>query len=326
MNKIVKTVAYVLLIGCFTGCDSYERTPVEKSIYVNHQSLSMLVGDQLQLTASPTEVTYNWKSEDSAVAAVNSSGLVEAVGEGATNIVVYRDDIEVKVPVAVSQRIRLEKIEFAESSVDLAIGDKLTLNALPIPHNANDYNRFYWSSGNENVAVVDVMGQVTAIAPGIATITAKGGVLSGTMEVKVFRSANVALQRTVRVSSVYSASYPGEKAVDGILNTSDPNNRWVSQSTNNGPQWIEIDLGAEYEIYSLEFWTQNSYPCADFQFQTESNDEWVTVFSQAGNTNIAYSKIFEATTTSKVRLYFTKGSSDGIVRMYEMRVNAKVFE
>ncbi len=326
MNRIVITVVYIFLIGFFAGCDSYERTPVEKSIYVNHQSLNMLVGDQLQLTASPTELTYSWKSEDPAVAAVSLSGLVEATGEGTTNIVVYRNDIEVKVPVAVSQRIRLEKIEFAESDISLAVGEKLTLNALPVPRNANDFSRFFWSSDNDNIAVVDVMGQVAAIAPGVANITAKGGELSRTMEVKVFRSLNVALQKPVRVSSVFAAQYVGEKAVDGILNTSDSGNRWVSQSTNNGPQWIEIDLGAEYEIYSLEFWTQKDYPCADFQFQKEFNGEWVTFFSQTSNTSVDYSTTFETTTASKVRLYFTKGSSDGIIRMYEMRVNAKVYK
>ncbi len=326
MNRILTTIAYMLLIVCIAGCDPYERTPAEESIFVNHQSISMFVGDQLQLTASPTEVTYDWKSEDPSVAVVSSSGLVEAIGEGTTNIVVFHDDVVTKVPVVVNQRISLEDIELAESDISIAIGDKLTLNALPVPRNANDFNRFFWSSANKNIAVVDVMGQVTAIAPGVANITVRGGELSKTTEVKVFRSVNVALQKPVRVSSVFSATYPGEKAVDGILNTSDSNNRWVSQSTNNGPQWIEIDLGAKYEIYSLEFWTQNNYPCADFQFQEESNGEWVTIFSQTGNTSVAYSKIFETTTANKVRLYFTRGSSDGIVRMYEMRVHAKIFE
>lgn len=326
MNKIVKTIAYLFLIGCFAGCDPYDRTAVEQSIYVNHQSLNMLVGDQLQLTASPTEVTYSWKSENPEVAAVNSSGLVEAIGEGATNIVVYHNDIEAKVPVAVSQRIRLENIELAESEISLAIGDKLTLSALPVPRNANDFSRFFWSSDNENVAVVDVMGQITAIAPGIANITVKGGELSRTMEVKVFRSENVALRKPVRVSSIFAAQYVGENAVDGILNTSDSNNRWVSQSTNNGPQWIEIDMGAEYEIYSLEFWVQSGYPSINFQLQKEVNGEWKNIFSETGNAKTAYTKTFEATTASKVRLYFTKGSQDGIVRMYEVHVNAKVYK
>ncbi|WP_298647539.1 Ig-like domain-containing protein [uncultured Proteiniphilum sp.] len=326
MNKIVKTVAYLFLIGCFSGCDPYERTAVEQSIYVNHQSLNMLVGDQMQLTASPTEVIYNWVSEDPTVATVNSSGLVEAMGEGSTNIIAYYSDIQIKVPVAVSQRIRLENIEFAESAIELAIGGKSTLAALPVPGNANDFSRFFWSSDNENVVVVDLMGQITAVSPGVANITVKGGEISRTIEVKVFRNMNVALQKPVRVSSVYAAQYVGENAVDGILNTSDSSNRWLCQSTNSGPQWIEVDLGAEYEIHSLEFWVQSGYPSIDFQFQKEVNGEWEDIFSQIGNANAVYSRTFEATMANKVRLYFTKGSLDGIVRMYEMRVNAKVYE
>lgn len=327
MKKITIAFVCLFLIGCFTGCDPYERTPVEKSIFVNHQSLTMLVGDQMQLKASPSKVTYSWKSEDPAVATVNASGLVEAIGEGATNIAVRHNDIEVKVPVAVNQRIRLEKIEFNESVVDLAIGSKLSLNPLPVPHNANDFNRFYWSSDNENVAVVDVMGQVKAIAPGVATITVKGGELSGTLKVRVFRGFNVALKKPVRVSSLYAPQFVGENAVDGILNTSDNSNRWLCKpTTSNGPQWIEVDLEGEYEIYSLEFWIQEGWPSIDFKFQKKENDEWVDIFTETGNSKSAYSRTFEATTAKKVRIYFTLGSKDGIVRMYEMRVHAKIFE
>ena len=326
MKKIVKIIICLSLISCFSGCDPYERTGVEESIFVNHQSLNLFVGDQMQLIASPTEATYNWNSEDPTVVTVSSSGLVETHKEGSTNIIVYNGDIQTEIPVTVSLRISIENIELSETFVELPIEGKSVIRALPIPSNANNYDRFLWSSDNEEVAVVNAMGEVTAIKPGVANITVRAGEIIKSIKVKIYRDVNVALKKTVKVSSILSPVYVGENVVDGILNTSDSNNRWVSQSTNNGPQWIEVDLGTEYEIYSLQFWTQVNYPCPDFQFQKEADGKWIDVFSQTGNSNIIYSKDFEGTSARKVRLYFTKGSSDGIIRMYELCVNSRIYE
>ncbi len=327
MNKTAKALIYLFLIGCISGCETYERPDAEQFIYVNQQSLNLLIGEQVQLKASPTEITYGWKSENLTVATVNSFGLVEAVGEGSTNIITFHGDIQTKVPITVNPIIPLEDIKLAVSKVELEVGGKLVIGASPVPADANDFSRFFWSSDNENVAIVNVMGEITALELGVANITVKAGGITKTITTGIYRSVNVALQKPVTVSSVNSSTYAGNNAVDGINDPANNNNRWVSQPVKNDvPQWIMVDLGAEYKIYSLQFWTQAKYPCADFQFQKEVDGEWVDIFPQTGNTNIAYSKTFEDTMTSKVRLYFTKGSSDGIIRMYEMSVNAKVYE
>lgn len=328
MNKIIKMVICLILIICSSGCNlGYEQINAEKSIYVNQQSLSLFIGEQIQLTASPTGFSFFWESEDTDVATVSSSGLVEAVGTGSTNIIASYDGVKTKVPVRVLLKTALENISVNVSGIEIGVGNELNVVALPVPSDANDFNRFFWSSDNENVAVVSPSGKVTALALGVANITVRAGDISKIIPVGVYRNTNVALKKPVTVSSLYASQYIGENAVDGILNTSDNTNRWVSQPvTGSAPQWITVDFGMEYKIHSLEFWTQSGYPCADFQLQKDVDGQWVNIFTQTGNTSVAYSKVFEETMARKVRLYFTKGSSDGIIRMYELRINAKTYE
>ncbi len=325
MKQRYMIFAAVVLIA---GCDPYVRTEVEESLYINHQSLSMFVGEQMQLSASPTELTCGWESEDASVATVSASGLVSAVGPGSTYIVAASGDRSARIPVTAIVKVALEDLE-CESEVELSVGAKGTLSAIPVPAEANDYGRFEWSSDNEKVATVNSSGGVTAIGLGKATITCKAGNISKNITISIFRTVNVALLKPATASSIYQNStvYVPSKAVDGILNTSDANNRWLCQSTTtNGPQWIAVDLQQEYEIFSVQFWTQSGYPAIAFRFQKEVDGQWVDIFAVTGNSATAYSNTFAVTKASKVRLYFTSGSSDGIVRMYEMQVNGKVYE
>lgn len=325
MKQIYMIFAAVVLI---IGCDPYIRTEVEESLYINHQSLSMFVGEQLQLSASPTELTCGWESEDASVATVSASGLVSAVGPGSTYIVAAIGNRSARIPVTTIVKVALEDLE-CESEVELSVGAKGTLSATPVPAEANDYGRFEWSSDNEEVVIVNSSGEVTAIGLGKAIITCKAGNISKNITISIFRTVNVALLKSTIASSVYqnSSVYVPSKAVDGILNTSDATNRWLCQATTtSGPQWIAVDLEQEYEIFSVQFWTQSGYPAITFQFQKEVDGQWVNIFSVTGNTATAYSNMFETTKARKVRLYFTNGATDGIVRMYEMQVNGKVYE
>ncbi len=325
MKQIYVIFAAIVLIA---GCDPYTRTEVEESLYINHQSVSIFVGEQIQLSASPTELMCGWKSEDVSVATVSTSGLVSAVGPGTTYIVAASGDRSVRIPVTAIVKVALEDLE-VKSEVELSVNAKIILSVTPVPADANDYGRFEWSSDNEKVAIVNSSGEVTAVGLGKATITCKGGNVSKNIATRIFRTINVALLKPTTASSVYqnSSVYVPSKVVDGILNTSDASNRWLCQATStSGPQWIAVDLQEEVDIFSVQFWTQSGYPAMAFQFQKEVDGQWVNIFSVAGNNATAYSNTFKTTKARKVRLYFINGASDGIVRMYEMQVNGKVYE
>lgn len=151
------------------GCDDYERTGVEESIYINKSSLSMFVGDQNQLTVSPTGGTYNWESEDPSVATV-TNGLVEAVGEGTTNIVASNGTIQTKVSVNAVIRIPLTGVSLSEYYIEMSPGDVKNILITLIPEDANDIPGSAWTSENIDIATVTDAGEITAIAHGVTNV------------------------------------------------------------------------------------------------------------------------------------------------------------
>ncbi len=183
-KKLMKYGLWILLPGFLWGCDDYSRTGVEENIYVNKSSFSMFVGDQVQLTASPTEATYNWTSEDPTVAKVNN-GLIEAVGEGATNIVASNGIAQTKVSVNVIIRIPLTDVKLSEDAIEMSPGDNKNVLVTLIPDNANDVPVASWSSENTDVAVVSEGGEITAVSEGVTNIVYHIGDFEKTITVDV---------------------------------------------------------------------------------------------------------------------------------------------
>lgn len=202
-EKLLKPCLCILLTGFLWGCDDYERTGVEESIYVNQSSLSMFVGGQVQLTASPADnATYTWTSEDPAVATV-SNGLVEAVGEGVTNIVAGNGIAETKVPVTVDIRIPLTGIQLSENTLEMSPDEYTTVLITLVPDNANDIPATTsWTSENTSVAVVDAGGKITAIAEGVTSIVYRIGDMEQTVVV------DVATSRPFKGPHILSAAAP----------------------------------------------------------------------------------------------------------------------
>ncbi|WP_080904453.1 Ig-like domain-containing protein [Parabacteroides sp. Marseille-P3160] len=171
-TRFIKYTLFLLLSACISGCDDYNRTAVEKAIYVNKESLVLFVGEQIKLTASPTDGTYQyqWTSEDPSVATVTAEGLIEAVGEGFTNIVISSGDIKTKVEVTSIIRIPLEDVQLSETSLELQPGSSKTIIVNYIPDNANDIAEYKWSSEDEEIAVVNEGGEIIAMAEGNTNI------------------------------------------------------------------------------------------------------------------------------------------------------------
>lgn len=176
-TKFLKYSLCFLLISYGAGCDDYKQKVIEENIYVNRAELSLFVGETIQLTASPTDGTYqySWSSEDPTVASVSSNGLVEVVGEGFTNIVVRGGELSTKVPLTAVIRIPLENVVVSEPLLELLPGNKKTVLISFIPENANDIPAYSWSSENPDVATVSEGGEITAIDEGVTNIVYRIG-------------------------------------------------------------------------------------------------------------------------------------------------------
>ena len=83
-----------------------------------------------------------------------------------------------------SELVLVEELTLDKTEITLSKGESYTLSVIITPSNANHQNAF-WYSDNPDVATVDENGVVTAVAVGIANITAVVGMQSAVCEVTV---------------------------------------------------------------------------------------------------------------------------------------------
>ena len=171
-RNILNYVIGALTVFILCNCNDYLRTEVLKEIYVNKTNLNGFVGDQIQLTASPSDGIYQyaWNSENPEIATVSGEGLVKYVGEGTTIIIVSAGDIKQRIEVTSTKRIELEDIVLSDLALELLPGDQKIVTVQRIPDNANDIPEAVWSTENDQVAVVGEAGEITGIAEGATNI------------------------------------------------------------------------------------------------------------------------------------------------------------
>ena len=101
--NLLKMGMSIFTVLCAAGCTTQEiDRNHDNMVYVNQSSLNLFYGDTFQLTASPTESTFEWTSEDPAIATVDNNGLVTASGVGNTQITIKQGEWSKLVDVTVS--------------------------------------------------------------------------------------------------------------------------------------------------------------------------------------------------------------------------------
>lgn len=160
---------------------------------LNKTATSLARGDSetLTYTVTPTDAdayTVSWKSSNADVASVDNTGKITAVGKGTATITVTltrtADQTTIEKTCAVTVTVPLEGITLNVSSLDLDEGEMAQLSVTPTPSDA-ELGTVTWSSSDKSVATVDDNGEVTAVAAGTTTITARAGNQSATCTVVV---------------------------------------------------------------------------------------------------------------------------------------------
>jgi len=138
-----------------------------------------------------------WASSDPMVAAVDASGLVTAVGNGAATITASAGSASGSAQVTVAQEVGAVGVTPANDTL-VAFGDTLRLLAEAFDANGHAVvgALFTWASSDAGVAVVDTTGLVRGEAAGEAEITATAGSASGSARLVVI----AAEPTTVRIT------------------------------------------------------------------------------------------------------------------------------
>lgn len=138
-------------------------------------SLSMEVGDKETikpvLTAADSKTTVTWTSMDSSIASVSSEGVVTAVAPGQTYIVANTPEGYI-ANCRVTVTKKANGISLKPTTLDIAVGEKYTVEAKPNPANSTE-KEFIWTVKEPSIATVTNKGEVTGVSAGSTLIIVK---------------------------------------------------------------------------------------------------------------------------------------------------------
>ena len=325
---------YLLIVAiALVGCEESLRSETEKTFFVNKTSLSMFIGDEYKVTASPIDGTYNyrWSSEDPAVATVDNNGLIKAVGEGNTFILVEADGLTNRIEVTSLTKIILESVLLSETELELFYGDEVRIIATYYPENYNYASEIVWYSENPEIATV-VNGEVKVTGEGTTNIVFK----SGNIEEKV--SIDGKYTRPFKGPHILSAVAPYELPAanfdfggEGLaFHDNEPENRIGAADTyrmsNGDPRGTPVEIEGngsnigytavgEWLVYTVEVHDAGEYlieaqtaGTSAGSFHIEVNNVNVTGTIPVPNTGAWGTYVWTSTPQDKLTVSLTEGT------------------
>jgi uncharacterized protein YjdB len=186
MNKLFKLMTGMFAIATFAltvaSCveeEDKDRTNngSESAVTVAPYETSIRVGEKQLLTATVLPLnsgtpSVTWTSSDDNIVSVSGSGVrgeITGTGEGTTTVTASANGKSSTCVVTVTPAIPVDAITVSADTTIVA-GRTLQLHAAPVPEGATYYNPV-WSSNDNAVVSVSATGLVTAVAPGVTTVT-----------------------------------------------------------------------------------------------------------------------------------------------------------
>ena len=223
--------------------------PVPTAIVVTPDTLALTaLAQTAELSAAVRDqagrmmegVAVSWSSADTMVAAVDTTGLVTAVGGGVTAVFALAGEVSGTAMVTVVQSGSSVVVSPAKGAV--ALGDTLRLSAEAFDANGHPVagTEFSWSSSDPAVATVDRSALVRGVGEGTALITAAAGDVEGTSEIKVANPDRAAL-----VALYEGTDGPNWTDSDNWL-TDAPLGDWHGVRTEGSGRVVSLNLAGEW--------------------------------------------------------------------------------
>lgn len=176
----------------------------EQSEYVLYEKGTLKLTPEVQRVVddAPEKTQLVWESSDKAVATV-TQGTITAKQRGQVTITCSaKDDPLIFSAITVNVLSHVSSVEVDQPTLELLLkeGDETAASAslhVTISPEHAECQTVHWSSSDETVATVDALGNVTAIGPGTATITAVSD-----DDVKTPKQARCKVTVTQAVSSI----------------------------------------------------------------------------------------------------------------------------
>ena len=284
--------------GLSDDCYISVANPTPTGITISSTSLSLAMGEtrQLSYTLSPqgAYATVTWRSSDTGVASVSSSGLVTARSEGTAQITVSASNgLQASCSVSVYKPLPT-RISLSQTSLKLSVGTEQRLSYTVTPSNA--VYTVSWYSDAPAIASVNSFGTVTAIASGTARITVStDNGCSAQCSVNVpplpttislnHSSLKLGLNQSRKLRLTFSPSNAEAEiawssqddnivsvAHDGTLTARSPGQTTITATTQNGVS-ASCVVTVPMPAYSLILWQQDTQMGGITQTQFSFDDE-----------------------------------------------------
>ena len=241
-------------------------------IRLSKETLTLNTGDTETLTATiepdnATDKTIEWRSSNSSVAKVDSTGMVTAVSEGEARITAMTSSPGVSAQCEVSvKRAPLKSLEITkndgsligEKGVTLTPGGSVTLAVKTTPEEPAEMNLVWSSSNNSRIPLKPSNSGKTA------TITAASGTAVGAKTTITVRDT---------ISGIQSAPIPVE-----VVSPSAPKVTAVTITSPNTDPFRYVDPGKTFRLSAVF-----SPASAPEKITWSSSDEAIATVDQTGN-------------------------------------------
>ena len=172
-----------LLTSCGGADSSGVRTEgAVASVQISQSAATLAVGStaalQLVVRDAAGQVLNNrnvvWTSSDNAIATVSALGLVTGITTGTVQIAGTVDGRSAVANLTITARA-VASVQVAPSAPTLLVGESIQLSAQPLDAGGAPLSGriVEWSSGNDQIVLVDATGRITGVAEGVTTVTAR---------------------------------------------------------------------------------------------------------------------------------------------------------
>jgi uncharacterized protein YjdB len=205
---------------------------------------TLLVNATQQLTptvspATATNKTVTYSSSNTAIATVNTAGLITAIASGTATITVTTQDgakTETCVVTVNTANVAVASVSLSPTTASLAVGGTQQLTPTVLPANATNKSVNY-SSSNTAVATVNGSGLITAVANGTATITVT--TISGS------KTSTCAVTVSTPTGTYYTIK---NRWTGAYLSDAGANVGYGATASNNNYKWQKIAIDATYFV------------------------------------------------------------------------------
>jgi len=189
---------------------------------------------------------------------------------------------------------------------------ELTISKVPTGTPLQDFIGNVVPSLNGQLRIYQADGVTEAAQGGIgngmiAAVTSEDGATtrSYTIHTVSNKGINLARNATVAVSSVENSYYAAANINDGNNDTL----TWSGWAAKEFPAWVELDFGEGKQFNRVDLFTKKNYEQKEYTMQAWNGADWVNLFpTVTDNTADHRAHVFEPVTSSKLRVWMTRGN------------------